>query len=188
MAKKPQPQSSSSDRHGRFSDRNLIAMFTLLTHTLENICGRDTLAEHLAGLRRAKTGSEAEPPHDPALERVFRRLGGNRIDSNADSSVLRLAEDMGEAVTRPTDHILAMFRLFSHGDEKLGVKAVCGITPQCRACLLTRHCEYFNNPRKPEIALLTPAARVMAAEDIGLSDAEVLWGGLYGEKAPGRGG
>ncbi len=63
---------------------------------------------------------------------------------------------------------------------------MCGPTPYCKECSLTRECDYFNNPRKPTMAILTPAQRLLAGHEQSLSDAELLAVTLYGDKATGQ--
>ncbi len=185
MATPEAPQSNAPASDSPRPDRDLVVLFARLTHTLENACGRDALAGRLADLRREGDGAEGAPD-GPALARAFRRLGLIGPRNDASGFAVDLAGRMGEAVTRPARHILSLLELFCRGDEALGLKAVCGATPQCHACLLTRDCDHFNNPRKPEMALLTPAARLMEADDQALSDAELLAVLLFGDKATGR--
>ena len=168
-------------------DRDLVVFFSRLTHTLENACGRDALARQLAALRHAP--DEPAPdgkPGETALTRTFRRLGladpGTDIAEFTDAFCSRV----GEAVTRPGRHVRLLLRLFSLGDASLSLKPVCGATPVCQTCQLTRECDHFNNPRKPEMALLSPAARLMTGNDQALSDSELLAVLLLGEKGTGR--
>ncbi len=169
--------------------RDLVTLYSHLVQTLESCCdkncagGRDALAARLSAMRQE---AQPSPCPTPALSRMFRRLGITVPDSNNDAPFVSLAEQMGQAVTRPGDQVMGILSLFCAGDETLGLKAICGPTPLCHECGLTRECDYFNNPRVPAMAMLPPAARLLAGNDQALSDAELLAVLLYGDKATGR--
>lgn len=169
-------------------ERDLVTLYSRLTHTLENACGRDALARRLADERRhAASGPEAaERTFSPALSRAFRRIGLVGHGHNADAFAADFFHHVGLAVSRPVAQVARMFRLFVGGDDGMGLKPVCGATPQCQICLLTRECDHFNTPRKPEMAALPPAARVMSGNGDALSDAELLGVVLFGEKGTGQ--
>ena len=167
-------------------DRDLVTFFSRLTHTLENVYGRESLAKLLSGHRRGGNGQEGEKPTGPALSRAFRRLGFLGPDADIDAFTMDFCLRVGEAVTREAEHVRHLLSLFVLGEDALGVKPVCGSTQQCQVCLLTRECDHFNTPRKPEMAMLTPAARMMAGGGESLSDAELLAVILFGDKATGQ--
>lgn len=167
-------------------ERDFVTFYSRLTHTLENACSRDALSRRLAELRHATPDPEGAKPPLPALTRTFRRLGLINADGDVEAFTEQFAKQVGEAVTQPERHVLLLLRLFSLGDEALPLKPVCGATPQCQSCQLTRECEYFNNPRKPEMATLTPAARLMEGNDQMLSDMELLSVLLHGDRATGQ--
>lgn len=166
-------------------NRDLVAFFSRLTHTLENVCGRDALARRFASVRHAPDDADNGKPAEPALTRSFRRLGLVGTECDVAAFTADFSARVGEAVTRPQKHVELLLRLFALGDDALAVKPVCGPTPQCQNCQLTRECEHFNNPRKPELATLSPATRLMTGNDQALSDAELLSVVLFGDKGTG---
>lgn len=166
-------------------DRDQVVFYSRLTHTLENACGREALARRLAEFRHGEPGAEAAKTADNAVLRSFRRLGLIRENAAKDGGIADFAKRVGASVSRPDSHVLLQLRLFAGGDVDMELKPVCGPTPQCHLCQLTRECDYFNSPRKPAMALLTPAARLMSGNDMALSDAELLAVILFGDKATG---
>lgn len=171
--------------------RDLVTFYSRLVHTLENAsekkgaCGRDALAARLAELRQ-KGGKGPAQPTAAAFSRAFRRLGFAAGGTGIDRFAEELAKNIGLAVTRPADHVLNLLAMFCAGDDALSLKPVCGATPLCPECLLTRECDHYNKPRTPAVALIPPAARLLSGYDKALSDAELLGVLLYGEKATGQ--
>ncbi|MDR1744814.1 MAG: hypothetical protein LBS30_03570, partial [Planctomycetota bacterium] len=121
-----------------------------------------------------------------ALTRCYRRIGlvGQNNDAMAFSE--SFIRHVALAVSRPESQIALLLRLFAAGEDAMELRPVCGATPVCQECLLTRECDYFNNPRKPEMAALSPAARIMAGHPSAVSDAELLAVILYGDRATGQ--
>lgn len=183
MAKKRERFSDKTD--SAEGDRDLVLLYARLTQTLESILG-DALAVQLAGLRQSPFPEESFAKALPAMGRAFRRLG--LMDAGADGEAFArgLAARTGDAVNRPAEHILFLWALFCRGEPEAGLKAVCGAAPDCRRCGLTRECDYYNNPRTPAMALLSPAERLLSGDDRALSDAELLAVFLFGEKADGQ--
>lgn len=169
-------------------ERDLVSFYARLTRTLENVCGRDALADALARRRTAASVKEngGKKPSGPALGRAFRRLGLAGSDIQPEAFADEFSGKVGESVTRPPEQVLYFLELFCVGDDRLGMRPVCGATPQCLSCQLTRECDYFNNPRKPEMALLTPSERLMSGNAQALSDTELLALAMFGEKATGQ--
>lgn len=189
MSKPAQPPTpSGGDAAGSFSfpERDLVTFYSRLTHTLENACGRDALSLRLASLRSGQPKDGGVPIPTDSLARTLRRVGaiGAGVDSAAFADAL--VTRVGEAVSRPPEHVRFMLALFVAGDDALSLKPVCGATPQCASCLLTRECDYFNSPRKPAMTLLTPAARLASGNQNALSDAELLAVLLFGDRATGQ--
>ncbi len=169
---------------GLDQERDLVTFYSRLTHTLENSCGRDALAARLAEERREATTLDEALLHP--LSRAFRRLG--LIGPSADAAAFagKFIAQTAEAVSRPANQVTLLLRLFVAGDGALAARAVCGTTPQCGSCQLTRECDHFNKPRKPEMASLSPAARLMAGKEDALSDTELLSVVLFGDKGNGQ--
>ncbi len=192
-------RASGGDPAGGRADagRDFVTFYSLLTHTLENVCGRDKLARRLAEERGsgardrggdADGGGGAAPAAkvSAALIRCYRRIGlvGRHDDEAAFSE--SFVRHVALAVSRPESQIALLLRLFSAGEDAMELRPVCGATPVCLECLLTRECDYFNNPRKPEMAALSPASRIMAGHPSAVSDAELLAVILFGERATGQ--
>ncbi len=167
-------------------ESDFVTFYSRLTHTLENVCGRDKLAARLAEERADAGVGTGLAAAQPALSRVFRRIGMITREHRADVFTREFVRALALAVSRPESQAALLLGLFAAGDERLDLKAVCGATPQCQICLLTRECDHFSNPRAPEMATLPPAARLMAGNNRAVSDAELLGLVLFGEKATGR--
>lgn len=178
---------SGDDFSGSRIDRDLVTFYSRLTHALENVCGRDNLARRLA---EDRDGSRLDPKANPelfsALTRVFRRIGLITSTRGSVAFIQDFIQAAAYAVSRPERQIGLLLELFAVGDDNGECKAVCGPTPQCASCLLSRECELFNHPPKPEMATLSPSARLVAGNDKAVSDAELLAVLLMGEKATGR--
>lgn len=183
MAKKHNAAEGASppDNH-----RDLVTFYSRLTHTLENACGREGLAARLADLRQQTVAPGTDDIFLQALSRWFRRLGRIGADCDLAEFAAGFISQTGLAVSRPENQVAFLMQLFAAGDDATAMKAVCGATPQCHSCQLTRECDHFNNPRKPEMAALTPAARLGAGNERMLSDAELLAVVLFGDKATGH--
>ena len=165
--------------------RDLVRLYAGLTKTLENHCGAERFARHMAGMRHASGEPKPALPAEPALVRFFRRLGLTGADDDMGRFLplfLRLA---GEAVARPEAHVLGLVRALCLGIGDLDAKPVCGTVPECRSCGLTKFCDHFNSPRKPEMAAWPPAKRLLSGAEEALSDAELLAVVLFGDKAAG---
>lgn len=165
--------------------RDCVTFYSRLIHTIENACGRDKLSACLAEERRSSPRAPSKPAL-PALTRAYRRLG--LIDAEQDAVTFSGAfvAAIAAAVSRTENQVNMLLRLFACGDDASGIKAVSGATPQCASCQLTRECDYFNKPRKPEMAGLSPAARLMAGKPEMLSDGELLAVILFGDKGTGH--
>lgn len=124
-------------------------------------------------------------PVEPALARFFRRLGFVAAGDDLERFLPFFLKLAGEAVVRPDSYILTLVRAMCLGIEDLSVKPVCGTAPECRSCRLTKLCDHFNNPKKPEMATRPPAKRLLSGSEEALSDAELLSVTLYGERATG---
>ncbi|MCC8189799.1 MAG: hypothetical protein LIP77_04055 [Planctomycetes bacterium] len=162
-----------------------VVLHARLVETLEHSCGRDALAARLSDLR--KTGDGDKPIESlPAITRFLRRLGHLAPQDDANAYYVQMVQSLGEAVNRPLEYVNHLFTLLAAGDDATGVKPVCGATPQCQRCHLTRMCDTYNSPRRPELARLPPAERLMRGNDLSLSDAELLAVVLFGEKATGK--
>ncbi|MDR1535717.1 MAG: hypothetical protein LBU64_11595 [Planctomycetota bacterium] len=159
-----------------------MTFFSRLTETLENALGGGAVAERLAAARR----NEPEGAAGPACERAFRRLGFEIAGEGDFLSVFSVRA--GEAASRPARQVRALFKLFAEGEAGAGLDPVCGASPNCPACRLTRECDYFNAPRKPDFPLSPPAERLRAGNPEALSDPELLALLLWGERPGGREG
>ena len=181
------PEASGGVPAGSFAkpERDLVTFYSRLTHTLENACGRDALAQRLAAFRQVSAEPAAALP-SPALGRAFRRMGFLRAEDDAAVFAESFAKLVGEAVSRPAHNVRFLLDLFAGGDDNLALKPVCGATPQCQSCQMTRECDHFNTPRKPEMTALTPAACLMSGNDQMLSDSELLAIILFGDRATGQ--
>lgn len=192
MAKKKSAHENPPDAPGDHDvpaeaprDPDLVVFYSRLTHTLENRHGRDTLAQILTEARQSPEPPEEGPPFASAAGVFFRRIGFVGPGEKTEAFVEDFAKRVGEAVSRPDWQVLFLLRLFALGDDARGLKPVCGPTPQCQVCQLTKSCDHYNNPRKPAMPPLPPAARLMAGNDAALSDAELLGVVLHGEKGTG---
>lgn len=172
-------------------DRDLVSLYSRFTRTLEDLCsrpggcGRDGLARRLSELRREAADAAKAKAALHAVARCFRRMELLPAGNAVPESVREFAARMAESVSRPEPHVLSLLGMFCCGDDALSLRPVCGNVPACQSCQLTRDCEYYNRPRKPEMTTLTPAQRLWAENDKALSDAELLAVILFGEKGTG---
>ncbi len=168
-------------------DRDLVTFYARLTHSLEKVYGRDILAQRLERLRKNPPDRILGPAEVNALSRLFRRLGGSRTSlQEFPLFVEQFSRSVALAVTRPEYQVAYMLALFTSGDDSLEVKPICGATPVCNACQLTRECDTFNQPRRPAAAVYPPAERLLTNNEVALSDAELLGVFLFGERGTGR--
>lgn len=167
-------------------NRDMVFFYSRLTRTLESVCGGERLAARLAAARQEPLrAAERDKQFDSSVARVLRRLGIWRADEKA-PSVPAFVQQVSDAVSRPPGHVHQLLQLFTRGDSTLSIKAVCGPTPDCYRCHLTKDCEYYNNPRKPAASLMTAAQRLMSGHEQAISDAELLGLVLFGEKGTGQ--
>ncbi len=166
--------------------RDFVNFYSRITATLESACGREALADRLGRLRREAETPASDPAFLHALQRWFRRLGRAGVDTDMRAFARDFIRDAAAAVSREEGQVLLLLRLFALGEDAGDLKAVCGASPLCHLCLLTRECDFFNSPRKPEMAAFPPATRLTEGNAETLSDAELLSVLLHGEKATGR--
>lgn len=170
----------------RYPGRDLVRFFSRLTLTLEKTAGSKWLASSSARFRSAPAEDDGgETAVDPSLNRLFRRLGYVQAGDDFDRFLPAFIVHLGEAVSRPPAYCRDLLRVFARGDEEAGVKPLCGATPRCRDCGLTKDCDYYNRPRKPAMAALAPARRLFSDADGALSDRELVGVLLFGEKGAG---
>lgn len=178
-------KTSGDGSAGSFADRDLVTFYSRLAHTLENVCGRDRLSTLLAAAGN-QTQTDLEPEAVASVLRAFRRMGLVTANRNPRATVEAFVRETADAVSRPEQAVALLLRLFVFGDEDGRGKPVCGPTPQCLSCLLSRECEQFNHPAKPEMMTLAPPARLLGGNALAVSDAELLSVLLHGDKATGR--
>ncbi len=166
-------------------NRDWVRFFSHLTRTLEKHCGPEELKTYLLALRRSSPEPGLADDDKPAVVRFLRRLGLMDADCQVDAILPALLDEVSLAVSRPASYVYGLMRAQVLGIEALSIKPVCGAVPQCKTCCLTKECEFFNNPRKPEIARIPPVERLMAGRDEALSNAELLGLLLFGERATG---
>lgn len=176
----------SESRHGDQSNRDLITFYSRLTHTLENTCGREKLARLLAEARKRPFTDKPDPDLFSSITRTFRRIGLLSTTRGASQFIGEFIQNMAQAVSRSEQQVSLILELFTQGDGKTETRPVCGPTPQCATCLLTRDCDLFNHPSKPEMARLSPASRLLEDNARAVSDPELLGVLLFGERATGR--
>lgn len=170
-----------------WQDRDIVRFYARLTRSVEERFGKDTVASYLSVLRKeaAEPGFTAEDDVDTALVRFFRRLGF--VDSTDDMALfltnfLALAS---ESIARPKSQIFGLLRAMTTGIDGLVERPICSATPVCKECSLSKECEHFNNPRKPEMAVLPAAEKLLELNGSTLSDAELLAVLLFGDKGTG---
>ncbi len=168
-------------------ERDLVTFYAHLTQSLEKICGRDKLAARLQNLRQDPPDRLPGPAEITALSRLFRRLGGARSSQdNFPAFVDAFIRSVALAVSRPEYRVRYLLTLFTLGDDSQNVQPICGSTPVCHACQLTRECDNFNQPRRPAAISKSPAERLLSNNEVALSDAELLGVYLFGDRSQGR--
>lgn len=167
-------------------ERDLVRFYSNLTRSLAEHCGQGELTRYLTALRKEPAAVEADPIAEPALSRFFRRVGFLGAGDDYSRFLPGFLRRVGEAVSRPEAQVYALVKAQALGIGELGVKPICGATPDCRICVLTKECDWYNNPRKPEAAHLPPSQRLLSPLGEALSDAELLALVLFGERATGQ--
>lgn len=167
-------------------ERDWVRFYSRLTRSLEARYGRDGLARYLTGIRKAPSGVDPDPGAEPALSRFFRRMGLLGAEDDFGGFLPGFLRRVGGAVSRPEAQVYALVKAHASGAGGSGLKPVCGPTPDCRVCDLTRDCDWYNSPLKPGTSPLSPSLRLLAGPEGGLSDAELLALVLFGERATGR--
>lgn len=167
--------------------RDFVTFYSLLTRTLEEACGRDQLAKRLAEERSAgSTAGDNVASALNGLSRCYRRIGFITEEHNVEAFSREFARHVALAVSRPEGQVALLVRLFAAGEDGGAFDPVCGATPHCHRCLLTRECDHFNYPRKPEMASRPPAGRLMSGNAATLSDHDLMSVILFGDKATGQ--
>ncbi len=166
--------------------KDSVTFYTRLVRTLVAGSGVDVIADSIALRRRQEKPAAADGAFLHAVHRWFRRLGRVESDTDIAAFVRDFIDEMALSVSRDADQVSLLLRLFALGDDSAGIKPVCGPSPQCHLCSLTRECDCFNSPRKPEAAVLSPAKRLAEGNAEALSDAELLSVILHGDRATGR--
>lgn len=170
-----------------WQDRDIVRFYARLTRSVEERFGKDCVASCLSALRKAAAEPvfTTEDDVDAALVRFFRRLGF--VDSTDDMALfltnfLALAS---ESIARPKNQIFGLLRAMTMGIDGSAERPICSATPVCKECRLSKECEHFNNPRKPEMAVLPAAKKLLELNGSTLSDAELLAVLLFGDRGTG---
>ncbi len=170
-----------------WQDRDIVRFYARLTRSVEERFGKDTVASYLSVLRREATEPVFADPEsvDPALVRFFRRLGF--VDASDDMALFlaNFLELASTTIARPKSQIFGLLRAMTMGIDGSAERPICSATPICKGCSLSKECEHFNNPRKPEMAVLPAAVKLLELNASTLSDAELLAVLLFGEKGLG---
>lgn len=177
----------AADPAEAWRNRDLVRFYSGLTRGLEERAGQAGLAAYLANLRRQAASATADSGMKSAVVRFLRRLGFIGPDADFAAFLPVFLEAVGEAVARPPAQVLALVRAQARGIAQPPVQPLCGTVPQCLPqCGLTKECDWYNSPRKPALAYLSAAERLLANAERGLSDAEVLALCLFGDRATGQ--
>jgi len=149
-----------------------------MLQTIEEFVDHALLAELFARIREAGLDASLPVNSDPAVHRMFVRVG--LIPPNSEAPVAtKLVEEfirlLSEDLSRTPAQISLLLRLFSCGMYGVMAEAVCGATPRCSVCQITRKCEYFSKTPLTAAESKLPSFKrfLRGGEDL-VSDAELL--------------
>ncbi len=159
---------------------DVIRIYTNLVATLESEIKGEGLGELLARLRGMADGIDPLPEltAEDDLLRALARIG--IVDPAAPLPVrAKTAEafvrEVADRSTRTSLQILAILRIFSGGMYGVLPQAVCGAVPRCKACKVTKDCDFFNAPRKiNDDKSRTPMKKLESTEYESLSEEDLL--------------
>ncbi len=109
------------------------------------------LAHLLGRVRASGVSADGAVGEDEDVRRFLVRFGtlptGAAAKEHADQ-IRRFVEQTAAAVERTPAEVSTVLRLHTRGLYGVVPKPICGGTPRCRACRVTRECEYYNAPPK----------------------------------------
>lgn len=152
-----------------------------MVQVIESMVSARTLGELFHQLRTSEQSTAL--PVDDYMLRMCRRMGFCSSDApeEVEAFIAALAEQGG----RTGAQVSMVMRLYSAGLDGLSTLPVCGDEPRCRACGLTKECDYFNEPRRqarrPGLAVLLAEKGAAQLEEYELL-ALVLGGSRAGEE------
>lgn len=155
-----------------------VRLYANLLATLEKSIDGARLGELFTHLRASGESRQLPVEADTEVPRMLLRLG--LVGASQTPTVrAKRAEDIiretAEQVGRTPAQVSLVFRLFAAGMYGIMPRPVCGATPLCRECRLTKECEYYNSPPKRPASENIPPAKRLVREGAGaVSDIEVI--------------
>lgn len=168
---------SPADTSGANS-HDLVRLYAGVVRTLESTTDQDKLSDMLSAIRSVGGDTSMLAPDDTDLQRMLTRIGvvtassGTTIAAKLTEEFLR---ECANAVGRSAVHVNVIFRVYSSGLYGVLPKAICGATPLCKSCGITKECDYYNAPPKNPTTKPLPAAKRLALDGPdSLSDEELI--------------
>lgn len=172
MSSEPEKKPGNTSHHAP------IPLYAGLLQTLEAAVDREKLGDLFNVVRNAGSFDNLGDANDPDIQRMLARIGVLGAQQTtaaaakvAESFLRRIAEDVG----RSPLHVRVVFRVYSSGLYGLLPEPICGATPRCKACGITKACDYYNAPpKRPPLTAVPPLRRLAADGPDALSDEELL--------------
>lgn len=153
-------------------------LYADMVSALEKTVGAPKLAELFARIRQSGLSAPLPVAQDPEVLRLLKRMG--RIPEYSENAVAqKLAEeflrDFSDSVSRTPAQISVVLRLYASGMYGLVAEPICGASPLCGKCGITRFCEYYNRtPVAGSVDRLPASKRFIRSGETALSERELL--------------
>ncbi len=160
------------------SKRDPVRLYTCMVQTLEDAIGAEKLGAMFADLRASGLWQSLPLSDDEDVQRMLVRIGVLPTRESA-ARQGKLTEEFvretSDAVSRSPAQVSIVMRIYASGWYGMMEKSVCGPTPRCPACGVTKLCDYFNAPpkRRPDTELV-PGKRLARYGPQSLSDEDLV--------------
>ena len=181
----PNPRKSSNSFTG-----NYAKIYGLIIKSVEKTADSALLAELYKSVNNS--GQSSALPLDDNVEvvRMFTRLG---IILATDNSVIAKEKitDTIACISQEADRseaiVSVLIRLFAAGQYGIVSRPVCGSSPQCSKCQLTKFCNFYNSPPIESSDSKIPLYKRLKLNSYNkISDSELLALILGGERPAGQ--
>lgn len=155
-----------------------VRLYADMVATLEQVVGAPKLTDLFSRIRASGVCNPLPVAQDPEVLRLLKRTG-IVPEYSENAAAQKLAEefmrDFAESVSRTPAQISLVLRLYSSGMYGIMADPVCGASPLCRHCGITRFCEYYNRtPSSSGYDRLPPAKRFTRSGESALTEEELL--------------
>ena len=157
---------------------NFAKIYGLMVESIGNTGDSTLLAELYKQVNNSGQSLALPLADNLEIVRSFIRIGvlKDRGQREYNTAVLAsIVASMAEEADRSPALISVIIRLFSSGQYGIVSTAVCGSSPQCNKCRLTKYCQFFNSPPSdPVESGLSLLKRLELGALSSISDTELL--------------